>query len=593
MIEPDRDSRSAMLSRCGCAAAVIVLVLAGLDWLGWLSGVESLTRGFSDWPQMTPWTALLMAVLAAAILLQSGCPSVVRVRIGCGLALVAGLFGLVFLLEYATGGSLGLSQLVLSGAVRDLPETFPGRRPSPQTGWSVLFLSIAISLTRLDRRWAHIVWSVCLAAAVAVPIIMGLAYLFDANALLTQAIAAAAGLLLLVVATVLARPDRSPVAWLLEHPEQRPLVRVVAVIALLPVVVGTVREVLLELGVAPGIERVLSLAVATAFVGVVVFLVGRRERALLAERAELREERREAEALYRLMADNAVDVIAYIRGTEVVWVSPSVQDAFGWPPQDWVGADFSPRIYPDDLPAVAEGIEQVLSGESAKIRVRMATAEGGYRWVEVRGKPAADTNGNGSAGVVVALRTIDEQVEAEQQLKRLARLDGLTGLLNHRECMDRLQATLANRRSPGSRLGLLFCDIDHFKAVNDTWGHLVGDFVLSELATRMRECLRDGDTVGRTGGDEMLVLLPGLNQLGEVRTVAEKIRCRAAEPIYHADTELCVTLSIGAAIAEPGESPTSVMTRADAAMYQAKEAGRNMIVSAEPASSDGNEYRDQ
>jgi diguanylate cyclase (GGDEF)-like protein len=122
---------------------------------------------------------------------------------------------------------------------------------------------------------------------------------------------------------------------------------------------------------------------------------------------------------------------------------------------------------------------------------------------------------------------------------------------------------------------VLFCDVDHFKAINDTWGHTVGDVVLSTVASRIRDCVRGGDTVGRTGGDEMLVLLPGIDSTDQVQAVAEKIRCRVAEPIHHLGRTLNATVSIGATLAVPGESVSAMTDRADSAMYQAKQAGRN------------------
>lgn len=161
----------------------------------------------------------------------------------------------------------------------------------------------------------------------------------------------------------------------------------------------------------------------------------------------------------------------------------------------------------------------------------------------------------------------------------MARVDTLTGLANRAEAIARFEAALQKPRSPGAYLGVLFCDIDHFKIVIDTWGHVVGDVVLATLAARARDCIREGDTVGRVGGDEMLVLLPGLHSLGEVVNIAEKIRCRAADPIHCAGTTIIATLSIGATIANPGESVATVTARADAAMYQAKQAGRNHVAS--------------
>lgn len=570
--------RTARIVRWGRGAASGALVLAGLDWLGRLIGVKALTWGLADdWPQMTPWTAPLIALLAVAILVQSGQRSPARVRVGRVLAGVAGAIGVVLLVEYATGLAPGLSGMSLSEALFEPSASFPGSHPSLQTALSVLFLSPAIVLTHLNNQWAKTVWAVCLVAAAGVPMLTGLAYMFGADALLSQAVPAAVGLLLVVAATSLARPDRRPVAWLLAHPEHGSLIRAVGFIALLPILVAALRLVLLALGVAAANERVLSLVAATVIVGVVVVLSGRREQQLLAERGRLLDQRQNAEALYRLMAENAVDVVSYARGTEVVWVSPSVEAAFGWRPDEWIGTDYTRRVHPDDIPAMQATLTKIAAGESATVRSRVLTAAGDYRWVEGRGRPSVDSQGR-IDGTVFSTRVIDEQVEFERRLKRLASLDMVTGLLNHRESMARLQSALTNQRSPGPKLGVLFCDVDNFKAVNDTWGHLVGDMVLATLATRMRECLRAEDVVGRTGGDEMLVVLSGLKNIAEARKIAETIRRRAAEPIHCDGSTVHVTLSIGATIAEPGESAHEVTARADAAMYEAKQAGRNATV---------------
>lgn len=172
-----------------------------------------------------------------------------------------------------------------------------------------------------------------------------------------------------------------------------------------------------------------------------------------------------------------------------------------------------------------------------------------------------------------------ELIDTQQELERLARFDTLTGLVNHAETITRLEAALVHPRSPGSYLGALFCDVDRFKTVNDTWGHAVGDVVLSTVAGRIRDCVRGGDTVGRVGGDEMLVLLPGVHSIDEVVSIAEKIRSRAAEPIHHLGQTIYTTLSIGATLAAPGESVSTMTSRADAAMYKAKQAGRNTVTS--------------
>lgn len=177
-------------------------------------------------------------------------------------------------------------------------------------------------------------------------------------------------------------------------------------------------------------------------------------------------------------------------------------------------------------------------------------------------------------------RAMGELTEAHKKLERLARFDPLTGLVNRAEALTRLQSALDCSRSPGEHLGVLFCDVDRFKAVNDTYGHASGDIVLATLADRVCESVRHGDTVGRTGGDELLVLLPGLHNVDEAARIAEKIRARAAEPIHHSGASFSVTLSIGATLAMPGESVVDTSSRADAAMYQAKRQGGNAVASA-------------
>ena len=173
------------------------------------------------------------------------------------------------------------------------------------------------------------------------------------------------------------------------------------------------------------------------------------------------------------------------------------------------------------------------------------------------------------------LREHQQLVEAQQELEQLARIDALTGLVNHAETMARIETALPDPRVPGKHLGVLFCDVDHFKAINDTRGHTVGDVVLSTVASRIRDCVDGSDTVGRTGGDEMLVLLPGIDSIDQVQAVAEKIRCRVAEPIHHLGRTLNATVSIGATLAVRGESVSAMTDRADWAMYKAKRAGRN------------------
>ena len=246
-------------------------------------------------------------------------------------------------------------------------------------------------------------------------------------------------------------------------------------------------------------------------------------------------------------------------------------------PAEWIGSDFGHRIHDQDTDTLGAALERIAGGESVLQRFRVRRNDGGFHWVDGLGKPCVGANGD-IDGLIASMRIVDGQVEAEQRLERLARFDTLTGLANRAEAIARLELALEHPPVLGTHLGILYCDVDDFKDINDTWGHGIGDTVLSTLAARIVECVRPEDTVGRTGGDEILVLLPGVHSIEEAVGIAEKVRLRAAEPIQEAGNTIRTTLSIGATIAVPGEPVSAVTARADAAMYQAKSGTKNSVI---------------
>jgi hypothetical protein len=185
MNEPRSDVRAeAVVARSARVAVAVVFVVSALDWVGWATGTGQLTRLLPTWPPMTPWTALLLAALATAILVQSGVPSGRQVWAG---RLVAGLVAVVsvaILAEFATGRSFGLDELWFGDAVRALQSTWPGR-PSPQTAWSLLSVAAAAALIRVERQWIPVAWPACMVAGGAIPLVSVAAYLFDATDLVT------------------------------------------------------------------------------------------------------------------------------------------------------------------------------------------------------------------------------------------------------------------------------------------------------------------------------------------------------------------------------------------------------------------------
>jgi diguanylate cyclase (GGDEF)-like protein len=167
-----------------------------------------------------------------------------------------------------------------------------------------------------------------------------------------------------------------------------------------------------------------------------------------------------------------------------------------------------------------------------------------------------------------------------EQTERLATTDGLTGLLNHRTFQGRLDEHLAQAQRYGKRLSLILCDIDHFKAVNDTYGHPVGDVVLKGVARTLAREARTTDLVARYGGEEFAVVMPETDAAGAL-AIAERIRERIAALSFDTGQgPLAVTLSLGVAtFPDDGAKKAALVERADACLYEAKRGGRNRSVS--------------
>ena len=182
---------------------------------------------------------------------------------------------------------------------------------------------------------------------------------------------------------------------------------------------------------------------------------------------------------------------------------------------------------------------------------------------------------------VVLLRDITQQRQDEEEIRRLAFYDPLTGLPNRRLLLDRVRHAMANAARLGQHGSLMFLDLDHFKVLNDTLGHDVGDELLQQVATRLRSCVREGDSVARLGGDEFVVLLEGLNHnVSEAATqaevVADKILETLAQPYSLRQHSYNSTPSIGIVVfMQDHDSMDDLLKKADVAMYQAKAAGRN------------------
>ncbi|MDH3319884.1 MAG: GGDEF domain-containing protein [Betaproteobacteria bacterium] len=178
--------------------------------------------------------------------------------------------------------------------------------------------------------------------------------------------------------------------------------------------------------------------------------------------------------------------------------------------------------------------------------------------------------------------------KAEGRLREIASMDALTGIFNRRHVLDRLMEERERMRRVRVEevltcMSLLMVDIDHFKRVNDTHGHLVGDDVLQTVSSRLKSSLRAYDVIGRYGGEEFLVVLPATNLVEGMR-VAERLRASVRDqPVRCGDLELQVSVSIGVAVTlDADEQIPQLLSRADQGLYKAKEGGRNRVCSVQP-----------
>jgi len=292
----------------------------------------------------------------------------------------------------------------------------------------------------------------------------------------------------------------------------------------------------------------------------------------------------ESERHYRLLANNTSEIVTWVGSDGTYkWVSPSITEALGWAPEDWVGLAAIDNAHPDDRERFHQQRQEMTAGRIALDhgawvdRFRAMDKAGRYHWVETRTRAYVDDDGQRD-GAVVSFHVIDSLIESELELHRRANYDDLTGALKRDGAIERLDGIGREQRSAGSLSAVLFIDVDGLKKINDTRGHLAGDALLSALGARFTGAVRTGDSVARVGGDEFLIILEGLHRVEEAVLVAEKVRDRATAPVSFEDIELSTSASIGVTIINSAESADEIIARADAAMYASKRAGGNMIV---------------
>lgn len=265
-------------------------------------------------------------------------------------------------------------------------------------------------------------------------------------------------------------------------------------------------------------------------------------------------------------------------GGNIIYVNPAFTSLAGYSRQEVMGRN--PRLLKTDRhpPEFFRSMWQAITaGKIWRGEVINRRKDGRLFEAALTIAPVHDDHGN-REGYVATHRDITEEKRIAQEMRRLAHTDELTGLYNRRHLMERLDEEMARVRRYRRSFCLMLIDLDHFKRINDTYGHLKGDEVLVTSAHLIREVARATDMAGRYGGEEFCVILPETGLL-KGQLMAERVRTRFAQQCYRVDAdEFRVTCSIGLAQCTEDITDRSVLLkRADDALYSAKEAGRNRV----------------
>jgi diguanylate cyclase (GGDEF)-like protein/PAS domain S-box-containing protein len=293
-----------------------------------------------------------------------------------------------------------------------------------------------------------------------------------------------------------------------------------------------------------------------------------------------RGKRRQAEERVRILSlaveQSPVSVVITDRDGAIEYVNPKFEQVTGWSQAEAHGRNFDFTGHADAGPEIFRTLwATVTAGAEWRGELCNRRRDGSLFWEYVTVSPLKDEDGK-IAHFIAVKEDITARLSLEERLLRQANFDELTGLPNRVLMLDRLDQGIAQANRNNSMAALLYIDLDRFKNVNDSVGHAAGDRLLAEAGQRLAECLREGDTLARMGGDEFVVILPGIADGDAAQLVVERVAETLSQPFGIAGQEHFVTASVGIALYPADGSGSQVLLRnAELAMYRAKENGRN------------------
>lgn len=282
-----------------------------------------------------------------------------------------------------------------------------------------------------------------------------------------------------------------------------------------------------------------------------------------------------SQAQLQQITDNVPALICYVDANKrFVFANRTFRDWLNFDPKEMIGRTLVEQYGQETYDAFADQIDKAFRGERVTYERELVTTLG-TRYVQGTAVPHFDAQGR-VEGVHVVTHDITARKLNEERLRQLAEFDLLTGLPNRGLFHDRLKQGMAMAARTGKPTVLMLLDVDYFKLVNDRLGHAAGDDLLRAFARRLQDTVRHTDTVGRLSGDEFAIVLLGVEDMRAASSVAQKVVDAIRVPMTVRDSELKVTTSVGVALCLPGESDVSdLMARADAALYRAKDRGRD------------------
>jgi diguanylate cyclase (GGDEF)-like protein/PAS domain S-box-containing protein len=281
--------------------------------------------------------------------------------------------------------------------------------------------------------------------------------------------------------------------------------------------------------------------------------------------------------------------LAALAANDGLWDWDLVRDRCDFSPR-WramLGLDSTPllplsrewldRVHPDDAPRLRADIDALLAGTAPRLESehRLRHADGNWRWMLVRAL-ALRVGDARPLRIAGSMTDISARKRAEEELRRAAMHDALTGLVNRAYFLESLERAVARvQRRPDKTIALLFLDLDRFKQINDSLGHLAGDRLLTSIARRLHACVRPGDVLARLGGDEFAVLLDDLKDASDATRIAERMQEALHAPLRNEESDVVVTASIGIAFGGADlDGHEELLRDADLAMYRAKASGK-------------------